>query len=202
MNKVKFKVKLTGLEIEFEGTKDDMRQVSSNIGQQLTGLMQPGLSDTTDVTQTTKSQIVEDADAVVIPSNSSKKTRKTRSGATSKVEKAKAVDFVNDISAYSAPTQKWTAVEKGLWILYVVDSLLSLKELSAGEVAETFNKHFRQQGTIRASNISRDFGSKKSGSSALVGENTTTNPHKWFLTEEGKKTIQTLISNQKNNGPN
>lgn len=202
MNKIKFKLKLTGLEMEFEGSRDDMKQFSSRFGQQITGLITPGVGNGSE--NETGKVVTEDTDADVISStsNSRKKIKRNRTAGVGKVEKGSALELKVETEKYGSPNQKWSTLDKSLWILYVAESILNIKELSATEIVETFNLHFRQHGKIRGANVSRDFGLKKSGNSALVGENDTTIPTKWFLTEEGKKTAQTLIANQKSNGAN
>jgi hypothetical protein len=91
----------------------------------------------------------------------------------------------------------WTSLQKSLWLLYVVENILSKSELTVTQISETFNKHFRQAKTIRPSNVSRDLGQKKIGNKALVGENTTVTPSSWYLTEEGKKFVQNLLTESK-----
>ncbi len=208
MSKIKFKVKLTGLEIEFEGTKDELRQVSSGLGQQLTGLIQPNLGDTPDDNnKNNTSQTTVDGSAEIIASQIKgkkigRKNKNNSSGIKAEKTTAKVVQFKNDPNAYGAPTQKWIALEKALWTLYVVEAQASISELSAGDISETFNAHFRQLGPIRASNVSRDLGKKKAGADALVGENVAAVPNTWYLMEAGKKFVQNLIANQKTNGVN
>ena len=204
MSKIKFRIKLTGLEIEFEGTNDQMKQVSTNLGQQLTGLIQPGLNGGAEH-KAGKPARTEDADVDVVASSiKGKKNRKSRAASNggAKVEKLNVVDFQNDISTYGAPIQQWNTFDKGVWLLYVISKQASITEMSATEIAETFNKYFRQTKPIRSTNVARDFGNKKSGANALVSEDPTKNPSKWFLTEEGNKYVQKLITDLKSNGTN
>jgi hypothetical protein len=199
MNKVKFKVKVTGFEMEFEGTREDMKQVSSTLGQQLTSFIPASFPGVQEGRPIESPQVTEDAEATVIqPNSNGKRTRKGKSvNSSGAKEKAAAIDFTNDVSANGAPTQKWTTLDKAMWILHVIEVGTSLKELTVGQIAETFNKYYKQQGTIRGSNVSRDLRSKKAGSNALVGENPSTKPHTWFLTDEGKKSVLAIIKAQK-----
>ena len=41
MSKFKVKLKLQGLELEIEGSRDDMHLIGQNLGQQMAGLLQP-----------------------------------------------------------------------------------------------------------------------------------------------------------------
>jgi hypothetical protein len=139
-------------------------------------------------------QVTEDGEITEVKTSSRK--RRTNSGG-SRGEKVKAIDFKNDPTKNGAPLQSWSTLDKAIWLLYVLQAEMMISELSASEVAETFNKHFKQQGKIRSSNISRDFGTQKAGAKALVGENNAVTPAKWYLTEEGSKVAQRLIQTQK-----
>lgn len=195
MSKLKFTFKIKELELQVEGTREEVATITNSIGQQFQGMMRPtGLMGEPQLPQTPL-QITEDGEITEI--KNSPRKRKT-SGSQPKGEKAKAFDFLNDPAKYGAPLQSWSALEKAIWLLYVVQNILKITELSAGEIGETFNKHFKQLGKIRSSNISRDFGSKKAGGKAIVGENSTVFPAKWYLTEEGVKMAQKLIQGLKN----
>ena len=67
-------------------------------------------------------------------------------------------------------------------------------QVSAGQLAATFNKHFKQAKTIRASNVSRDFGKLKSQKPALTDDDNTQSPAEWFLTEAGKEKARSLVA--------
>jgi len=197
MSKIKFKIKLTGLEIEFEGTNEQMKEVSGNLSNQISALIQPTINSSDLKHQIQDVKDLNEADG--IPKQRKQRKPKNNGG---KTDKAQAIDFQNDINTYGAPIQSWTAFEKAIWLLYVVEAQKGITELTAAEVAETFNKHYKQQGTIRSNNVSRDFGNKKGGASALVGENTTVYPAKWYLTDAGKNAAIKLITDLKANGAN
>jgi hypothetical protein len=193
VNKFKFTFKVKELELQVEGSREDMGNITHSIGRQLNSLIQtadaihelpssPGLS----VTETGE-----------ILDGKLQGKKKRSSTEVSKKEKGKAYDLTHDPLKYGSPIQSWKAVEKALWLLFVMQHEADIAELSAGEIAETFNKHFKQQGKIRASNVSRDFGKQKSGTKAWVGENANGNPTKWFLTAEGIKIVQKLIADLK-----
>jgi len=196
MSKFKITFKIKELELQVEGTREEVATITNSVGQQFQGLMQPrGSMGDPSALANTPLQITEDGEITEIK-NSSKKRRP--SSGQSKVEKAKALDLTNDPAKYGAPVQGWPALDKAVWLLYVVQNILGISELSASEISETFNKHFKQLGKIRSSNISRDFGNKKAGAKAIVGENANVYPAKWFLTEEGNKMAQRLIQGLKN----
>lgn len=79
-----------------------------------------------------------------------------------------------------------------MWLLNVAANEVDTKEMTANQIADTFNKHFRQAGPIRVGNVSRDLGVKKRHTPALVSEDTTKSPPAWFLTEAGIKQANEL----------
>lgn len=194
MNKFKFSFKIKELELQVEGTREDAQAISTSIGKQFADLLQPAGALGEGQMSNPPLHITEDGEISDV--RTSQRKRRTNGGGP-RGEKAKTIDFKNDPAKNGAPLQSWSTLEKALWLLYVVQSELTISELSASEVAETFNKHFKQQGKIRPSNISRDFGTQKAGAKALVGENNAVTPAKWYLTEEGTKAAQRLIQVQK-----
>lgn len=189
MNKFKVSFKITGLELQVEGSRDDVGLITNSIGQQFKGLVEP-ISSVASADEKSHLAITEDGEFSEYKPKKGKKKTQITSG---KKQKLTAIEFKNDSIKYGSPIQGWTTLEKAMWILYVLRSENSLEELSAREIADTFNTHFKQQGTIRATNVSRDFGNQKAGAKALLGENANVNPAKWYLTEEGVKTIQKQI---------
>jgi hypothetical protein len=105
-----------------------------------------------------------------------------------------AVDFVNDASKWGAPVQSWSTGDKCLWLLYVVNQVKGIKELSRAAVCATLRKHFKQSAMVAPHIVSRELGRIKTAVPALVGEDTTQEPPKWFLTEEGTKHVAALIA--------
>lgn len=199
MSKFKFKFKLTGLEIEIEGSREDVGSITNALNDQFKGMIQPAakIADSDIDFEEAEQPRIINADH----KEKHKRKRKPKSPAsTAKTDKSEAIDFKNDVEKFGAPIQKWSTLEKSLWILYVLQSKENIDECTTGEITETFNKHFKQQGTIRSTNVSRDLGKRKSGNDAIVGENTTINPHKWFLTQKGITQVQNLIISLKSNG--
>jgi hypothetical protein len=196
MNKFKFSFKVKELELQVEGTRDDVDTISNSIGQQFKNLIQPAGALGEGQSKST-TEITEEAVLTEVKTVPRKKRSQSNGASAGRTEKAKPIDFKNDPVKYGSPVQTWTTLEKSLWLLYVLQTEVNLSEVNATELAETFNKHFKQQGTIRASNISRDFGNQKAGNKATVGENTTLSPTKWYLTDEGSKYAQRLIQSLK-----
>lgn len=195
MSKVKIKLRLQGFELDYEGERDDVAAVTRSLSNQIAGLMTPP-------SQIANGGSPSDHLIDVTPDSSSderKSSRKKSAGSArgSSGKAAPAIDFVNDPARFGTPSQSWSLTQKAMWILFVVSELQSITSLPAGVIGRTFNKHFRQTGEIRPSNISRDLGrvkTKVGDTPPLVGEDTTKSPSEWFLAEEGTRQVRELIS--------
>ncbi len=102
-----------------------------------------------------------------------------------------------DAGKYGTPTTQWNTLSKALWVMYVVKEIKAVEDLTVAQITEVFNKHYKQARVIRSTNVSRDLGKQKVASPPLVGETPGT-PSKWYLTDEGIKTVQNLIIQQRN----
>jgi hypothetical protein len=195
MGKFRIKMKLQGLELEIEGSRDDVPIISHNIGQQMAALLQPAGAivegESTSSNQGSTQAISDETGAGRIKQRKRRPGGATNSGQSPEVVE---VDWKHDPAKYGSPRQSWNTAQKAMWVLYVVGEELGTKELSAGVIARTFKKHFKQAGIIAGSNVSRDLGKQKMSSPATVGEDTTKNPSVWFLTDEGRKQTQVLIA--------
>lgn len=196
-------MKVTGLELEIEGTRDDMPIIASSLGQQLSGLLQPSAQIiegevVRDVTPTAPSQPQEDS------TRRRRTRRKTGTGSPvsgGAAPEANIVDWRHDPAKYGSPKQEWTTSDKILWTLYVAGEETGTREMNGSQLTRTFNKHFRQAGQVQKANVYRDLGKLKTGRKgelALVPENTTANPTTWFLTDAGVKAAQQLVLNALN----
>ena len=194
MSKFKIKTKLQGLELEIEGTREDSSNIGRNLGGQLANLLQPAIKI---IDGEASSAALPPAEAVLPPA-SPRKSRRRRSAASSPASEeaaTTAIDFKHDPEKFGNPTQTWKTAEKATWLLYVVKEAAGLGELSTRSLVETFNKHFRQAGTITTSNVTRDLGRLKSRHKPPpVGEDTSKPVPTWFLTEEGRKRAQGLVA--------
>jgi hypothetical protein len=196
MSKFKMKLKVTGFELEIEGDRQDVPLIARNVSAQLGAMVQPA----NDIAQGTAPRLGRDAiDVTPTPTpegTSSKKSRgrprKGSPGASSATE-LDAFDWSHDVASWGNALQSWNTLQKSVWLLYVMDKQNVAKDASAAQIANTFNKHFRQAKPILAANVSRDLGKAKSTPPAKVGEQTTSDPHKWFLTEEGLKLAAELV---------
>lgn len=198
MSKFKVRMKLQGFELEIEGSREDVPLIAQNLSQQLSGLMAPTgaiIEGETVEPARVAAVLSPSADQPSASSQAKRKPRKRSSAAKPANDVAETViNWRHDSAKYGSPKQVWATSDKALWLLYVVKSETDNTELSGSQIADTFNKHFRQAGTIRNFNVNRDLGKLKVGKGAsLVGEDTTKNPSRWFLTEAGEKKAQELV---------
>ncbi|GGC10481.1 hypothetical protein GCM10007205_19500 [Oxalicibacterium flavum] len=196
MSKFKIKMKITGFELEIEGSRDDVPGIQQAIGRQLGGLLQPnsGLVDSS-----AEPEIHELKDITPETTIPEKKRRKRATpsisrSSTTVVESETPVNWPRDITPFGVPSQDWVTSDKALWVLYVAKEHGEENELTAKRICDTFNSHCRQAGVIKVGNINRDLGRLKMKSKPFVGEDTTKNPPVWYLTQSGNSYIQDKIS--------
>lgn len=199
MSKIKIKMKLTGFELEIEGSRDDVPAISQSLGRQLASLMQP--PEALINGDTPPAGIPPAAALPAAEGNNDVGTRRkprrrksTAPNGITDVEDNSAVNWRHDPTKYGSPSQSWSTATKALWTLYVVSHETDEKELSGRRIAATFNKHFRQAKEITVPNTNRDLGRQKLRRPSLVSEDTTKSPSAWYLTEEGSKHVQALIA--------
>lgn len=194
MSRFKIKFKIQGLELDIEGDRRDVGLISRAVGDQVAGLIAPA-NEIVDGQRTGVPQGMVDVTPHPTSKNARKRastgTRTNNGGATTT-----AIDFVHEPQRFGTPTQTWKAVQKAMWLISVVGELKQITQLNAGTIFATFNKHFRQAGMLRRSNVARDLGRVKlkiGDTPPLVAEDTTKSPTEWFLTDEGKKQVNALI---------
>lgn len=199
MAKFKIRLRVQALELEIEGSRDDIPLMTENIGQQFAGLLSPAANivdaqhpsdgasqpPPPESGQTTEPQK---------PKRSRKKQPATPS-AGSTAPKDEPINWRHDPLKWGVPQQSWNTATKAIWLLYVVSRETSTADLSANVITVTFNKHFRQSGAIKNFNVTRDLGKLKATSTeSPIGEDTTKNPPAWYLTVAGEKRAQELIA--------
>ena len=201
MAKFEVRLKLQGLELEIKGEREEIPQLTRNISGQLAGVFTP----TALIAQAKESEVTvleHGANGTPAPESNGGKPRRKPARRRQKDHDAEdpsvAIDWVHDPAKWGAPQQSWSVADKSIWLLYVVVTGEKLRtELTGPAIATTFNKHFKQAGTVHPPNVTRELGKLKSGSPALVGENTTSEPTSWFLTHEGVKRGEQLVIDAK-----
>lgn len=192
MSKFRVRMKLTGLEIEIDGSRDDAAAITASIGQQMANLLQPVDSIIDGAPLQPNLPGLE----TTPQTNVGKKSRKRRAPTASTNEGAEviAIDFQHAPEKYGNPQQGWKTAEKSMWLLYVLKEAANVGEVSGRALSETFNKHFRQSGTITVSNTNRDLGRLKGEKPPALGEDASKNPPNWYLTDDGRKRAQMLVA--------
>ena len=193
MSKFRIKMKLEAFELEVEGTREDMPLITRNLGQQMSNLLQPSGAILEGRVIENKPQVA----AAAVASEISKKKR-VRRGSTSvdETDAGAPIDWRHDPDKYGTPKQTWKTSEKAIWLLHVVAAETNTREMSGRCICDTFNKHFRQAGPVTTSNVNRDLGvlKVKKGAPPPVSEDTTQDPPRWYLTEEGQRRANELVA--------
>ncbi|MCG7505519.1 hypothetical protein [Mesorhizobium retamae] len=197
MSKFKFKLKLTGLELEMEGSREDIPLITQNIGNQLAGLMKPAADIASEKDGTEPSFSPLTINHSIEDKSTNKRTkRRPRTNPQPQANGANIppIEWTHDPSKFGNPQQTWSTAKKSIWLIYVVSQISKVSQLQTSQIVEIFNRKFRQFKTINTSNVSRDLGRAKTSKPSLVGEDTAKSPTEWFLTDEGIKSAQESIS--------
>jgi hypothetical protein len=204
MAKFEVKLKLTGLELEIKGEREDIPRLTSSLSEQIAGALRP----TALIAQAKEPEVVHNGTVDYAHPKDSAETKRRRKPARQHRAKdgdaadtAAVLDWVHDPAKWGSPQQGWSVAEKSLWLLHVVAGEKQLAVLSGPSIAATFNRHFRQAGPVHPPLVTRELGKLKSVSPALVGEDTTVDPSTWFLTQEGSKRAEELVNQAKGTNP-
>jgi hypothetical protein len=195
MGKFEVEMVLTGFKLKIRGERDDMPVIKRNLEQQMAGLLSPAAN----IAQSRLPPNTIDADIVHRDGSGrpKKASRVRRTGPANGEPRSTALDFHHDFDQFGVPSQTWPAGKKILWLLYIASREAQATELSGPVIAETFNKHFRQSGMLKKSNMPRDLRILKQKNPGLVGDNANGSPINWFLTTEGEKEAAGLVAEAK-----
>lgn len=192
MAKFKLRFKVEKLELEVEADRPDAApMITQAVHQQLTGLLKPAEVMVNDPSR--QSSLIVEPQLDDHTNGGRRRTKPTAKTGDSNA-KAKPLDFTHDVSKWGTPKQSFTAPEKAIWLLYVIEQQTGTKALGAQTIVQTFNKHFRQAGLLNPRNINRDLAKPKQAARPQVGEDTTKTPPEWFLTDEGKTLAVKLVA--------
>jgi hypothetical protein len=195
MGRFKIRVKLQGLEMDIDGSRDDAPLIASNLGRQFAGLLEPAahiVEGTVEVEGDDNSTRVAVLDEPAARSRSSRRGKRTGPPRTN-ANGAAGISWKHDPSKWGNPQQGWSAADKAVWLLYVSGQETQVKDMASSTLASAFNRMFREAGMVRAGNLPRDLGRLKAQAPPLVGEDTTKTPPTWFLTIEGTKKAEELV---------
>jgi len=183
--KFKIRLKIQGFELELEGNRDDVGSIGAAVGSQVSALLQPGamVIDEGNYSQVEPQQPGNGAKLVT-----SKQKRRRAPSPSGGGDGGGALELHHDASKFGQPMQTWKTAQKSLWLLEVLHQLGLGSAHSARVLVETFNRHFKQAGTVTTTNTTRDLGRlKASEKPSPVGEDTNKAPSEWFLTDEGRR---------------
>ena len=184
-----FKFKLTGLEIEFDGTPDEVLQVQKSAQANLGAIIQAGMNPTQPAVAAIAAT-VEDVDNEEVAE--SREGGKSKSNATprkrgTKMRPRRVIDMAIDPNVHGTPTQDMSTAEKALYTLYLATKIAGVDGLSNASIVATYEKYFSRSGNIRATNVSRDFNLRKysQGPEAIVSLKPSDKGSFWMLTNKG-----------------
>ena len=197
MSSFKVKFKLQGLELEIEGERDDIPQIVSSIGDQLTGILLPAVNIVEG--QQVEQEYSSRSKTIDVPTSPVRKTvsrrRKPVSNTPANKQSTPPVEWKHDLSKWGMPKQTWSISEKIIWFMYVAFEEARIMEMTSSMAINGFNQAFKQAGLINLKNAKRNFDHLKTAMDA--NEDTTKTPSFWSLTESGIKKGLTLISDAK-----
>lgn len=194
MSKFTIKMKLQGLEIEVEGTREDAPRIAAQIGKQLGGLLQTPAVLASGNGGAGASTVLEGE--VVPDDGTGKKPRRTRKAGGGRLP-AETINLSHDSATYGSPLQGWTTVQKAIWFLYIVNKQANVTQLTATNIAKNFNKYFRASGIIHAGNVGQGLEKEKvKGQNATVNADMTDGTAKYFLTQTGETLAQRLAKGE------
>ena len=202
MTKFRVKLKLTGLELEIEGSREDVPLLTRSIADQLAGVITPAARIVEgkampaiigrDPIANNSATIVE---ATPASSRTAKKRRPTSSngGGAQGAGASAAIVWPHDADTWGNPLLTWVAVDKAIWLLYVANKVGAVSEMSVNQMVVTFEKLFRTAGKLNRGNIARDFGKLNAEPPPKVQMNGTAEPNTWYLTDAGIKLAERLV---------
>ena len=203
MSRFKIRVRVQALEVDIDGSRDDMPVIASNVGRQFAGLIEPAALVAEGVVESSGDNDSVGVAVVNTPVSRSRPARKLKRAVPARATSngAGEVTWKHDPSKWGSPQQGWSASDKAIWFLYVSGEEIQVKDLTSSALASGFNRMFREAGTIRAGNLPRDLGRLKTQAPAVIGEDTTKTPPTWFLTTEGTKKAEELVKQARGQSP-
>lgn len=184
-------IKIAGLKLEIDDELDAATTAFRAAQQLVAGAIQPAFA-----------QALVNGDAKVINGNTgapegepaklspSRKAPVRRNRIASSSDPAKVPAFTHDPDKYGNPATTWKVAQKAIWTLWAIQESGGVQEMTATQIADTFNKYFREFRVISPSNVSRDLGSERKKNPPTVGSNPDSGT--WYLLEAGKTAAKAL----------
>jgi hypothetical protein len=201
VSKFRIKFKLQGMELEVEGSREDLPVLRQALTHQIAGALNPATELAGGELKNVTPLASASASGPGTRTGTSRKGRKGKPSNNNSATATEPLDFRHEPDKFGSPRQSWSTGKKALWLMYVVASITEGSELSAAALAATFRKHFKQSGPIQPGHTARDLGKLKSATKeypvALVVEDTTRETSTWSLTEAGTRAAQALVAEAK-----
>jgi hypothetical protein len=191
--RIKFKlgeIKISGVELEIEDDPEHATAAFAAVQNHISNVVQPAVSRAL----LGASQVIDAPPVNGQPVGAPAARKRRKLGASGKTGEGggQPINLVHDPDKFGNPQQGWSTANKGCWLLWVVEQAAGTKELTITEIVNAFNQHYRQFGTITASNLGRDFGTLRKKNPPPVGVDTNRSPQVWFLLDSGKALAERL----------
>jgi len=195
MAKIEVEMELQGFKLRIKADRNDLPQISGEIGKQLAGMLQPPAAMLDE-------PVSRQVDSTVVPpengNNGNRRGKASRRAKTTNgTPTTPKVEWQHDPTKWGMPKQAWKAGGKVLWLLYVVKNETSHSELSAPTIADTFSAKFKQFVALKKTSMPSILGSLKTNEPALMMDDTTKTPNTWYLSEEGIKAAERFVQEAK-----
>lgn len=197
MAKFSVKVEIQGFRLEIEGSREDVPTITNNLGRQIAQLVVPAADPTMPSPLTALQHDANDNPQASEPAKRPRKAKRaapSRSASSDGTTRGEAIIWRHDPAAWGNPTETWSTFDKAAWLLYVAAKARNTSEMTASQIAQSFNQMFAQSGEIRPSNVSRDFGINKAEASPKVADDATKSPTPWYLLDAGIAHVEQLIT--------
>jgi hypothetical protein len=207
MAKFRVSFKLEKLELEVEGSREDMPHIADQVGRQVAGLFQPAAQlvagEPADQPSTAPETII------VTPSNDGKRktTRRRKSTATAMAAGGSdgtgaavadaPLNWRHDTAKWGTPKKDWSIGNKIIYLLYVAKAETDQRDLTAATITATFNLLFKQSGPLETRYVTRELGRMKGRPNAPVSEDVAQQPSLWFLNPNGDNDGRRLVAEAK-----
>lgn len=205
MSKFKVSFKIEKLELEIEGSREDMPHIADQVGRQVAGMFQPA-AQLASGEPAERAPVVTEAIVVQAPTDGKRRTSRRRrptaapaaaaaDGGTAAAEVG--LSWRHDTAKWGSPKKDWSLSNKIIYLLYVAKAEAEQQDLTAQAISETFNRLFKQAGTVETRYVTRELGRMKGRTPPPVSEDVTATPSLWFLNPNGDNEGRRLVAEAK-----
>lgn len=185
MGKFRLRLKLTGLEVEIDGDREDLGAIRSAAVSQFAGAIEPVLvAADGDRALPEAAKLIDSGGARQRP-----RGRGSRVGGSRGAAAGESVEFRHEPARFGNPLQTWSVSDKCIWLLYVLKSLGAATEASGPQIVATFNKEFKLAGRLHPPVVARELTKLKGANPAAVAQN----GEAWYLLDAGERRAKELL---------